>query len=335
MMTEHLASSLFDADPPGRLLVRKLKVNSRLRALLLAIGLAVLTSIVVPWLDGFLIPRPGIVSSLQDLPSLLIALIAIPAIYSYYCFEQPDMIRELFQGFVDSDTLIIEEGQYQEFLRKLQKRLAWRGWSIVALMLTAAAVVLHASAVLSSPEPSAYYPNPAIFFGLNLPLMTLPIYMVWMMLLRHLTVIVDLFRLFRSHKTQVHALHPDGCGGLSFIGRFSLRGSYFIAILALNISLLTVINLRQQRNPLTEPSMTLAAAAYLVLAPIAFFLPLTPAHRGMREAKRSAQRLISNEANRIYREIQNNLQQGAVDQTAIGRCGELTKLYDLTKNFPG
>ena len=137
-------------------------------------------------------------------------------------------------------------------------------------------------------------------------------------------MVVYLFRLF-SHSTLVQTFHPDRCGGLSFIGRFSLRSFYLVAIIALDLSLLIVINVQQiHRDPFTEPSLMSLIISYVVLMPAGFFLPLFSASRQMRSAKQLAQTTISREIVKIdLGEL--------ISQQSLDRLTKLRQVYNLAE----
>lgn len=327
-MVEQLLKSFYKSDPVGQMLVHRFDINSRLRTTLFAVAVGAITFVAIPWLTGFLLPRPGILSSLEDWPGLIITFVTHPAIYLFYCFEQRNMIAKLFSSYWYSE----QDARYAAFLAQLSRWLEWKGWSPLALMLTAIGYLLHVQAVFAHPIPSYYDPNPVVLLGINAPLSALAGYMICMILIRYLIVTVALFRLFRSYTPQVHVLHPDRCGGLSFMGRFSIRAYYLVAILALDLSLLIVINVQQvNRDPFTEPSLMSLIISYLFFVPIGFFLPLAPAFGAMRMARESIQNALVNSAKELYLRHQIDLQREKIDEQTVRQILDIYRLYSLTE----
>lgn len=283
---QEFSSSFFRADPIGRLIVCRLRINTRLRILLLAMGVGVFSFIILPWLTGFLLPRPGIASSLESWPGLIITFVTHPTVYLYFAVEQPDMIYRLFLSFscMYSGSGEIE---FRAFTTRLNQVWALKAWSILALALTAFGYVLHVQAVLSNSEPSYYNPHPLILLLVNAPLSALAGYMVVMMVIRHLIVIAAVFTLFRSCPPPIDALHPDKWGGLAFMDKFTLRAFCLIAILGLDMGMLVVMNVQSGQNPFGGPDMRLFLSSYLLLSPLLLSLPLAPAVKSMVTTKKS------------------------------------------------
>ena len=333
LLEQRMAS--LHADPLWHFLNDRLKVRSRLGAILLAWAVAIVLTFVVPALTGFLLPRPGTVSALEDWPTFLIDFLTVPLVYAYYVSIQPDMIRRLIQGLTSLSWQADSQSQHQAIFSNMASRLAWRGWFPLAFVVAIVGTTSWVIDVLGHPMPT-YYSSPRIMLVLHVVRVVVPLYMIIIVLVRHLVVTAALFVYFRVHSPRIHALHPDHCGGLAFLGDFSLRGAYLIAVIALNLSFLVLHNayILHQPNPLGDVSVTLAGIAYLILAPLAFFLPLAPAHEGMSKARVEAETLIADEANRLYVSIQSDLRQSKIDAAAIARLDDLNRLSKLTSDFP-
>src|SRR3989304_1742420 len=86
---------VFNNDPMWLLFYRFLKLNSRLRSLIFAIGIGGLTFFLFPFFSGYLFPRNDGLSSINDWPGLIITFFTHPAIYLYYCFEQEQIFNKL------------------------------------------------------------------------------------------------------------------------------------------------------------------------------------------------------------------------------------------------
>lgn len=331
---DQLIVAIQESDPIGKLLTCRLKIRTRLSAFLLAAGIGTLTTLIVPWFDGFLFPRPGVLSSLEDWPGLIITFVTHPAVYVYFLFEQGDMIKSLFAGFHNISRQANALPQYLALLSKVKRWLLWRGWTALIIVLTAAGYVLHILSVLTGPVKSYYYPNEAILLGLNGPTSALAGYMVCMMAVRHLIVVAALFQAVRAHVAHLFAFHPDGCAGLEFMGDFAARAFYLVGILGLDMSLLVAMNLRAGRSPLTEPSLMLFLSSYLVLSPVILILPLAPAFKAMRASREFAKSAILHETDALYGELVDELPPEVADHPTIHKFYSLRRLQQFADSLP-
>jgi hypothetical protein len=262
---------MFDKDPIWLLFNRFFKLNSRLRSILFAFGIGGLTYLLLPFFTGYLFPRSDGLSSVNDLPGFIITFFTHPAIYLYYCFEQEALMDQLVLRL----AAVQPAEDYEQFINHLNASVNRRVWPILASFLTAVGYVLHVQAVLAHPTLSYYYPNKLILFFVNAPLSALAGYMICLVSIRYLIVVIALFKGFRRHAPNINVADPDGCGGLSFIGKFVLGSFVLVAIMAIDLSLLVMINLQQtHRDPFTEPSFISLISAYLFLLPAGFIIPL-------------------------------------------------------------
>jgi hypothetical protein len=281
---QELRSSFFRGDPIGQLIVRRLRANTRLRVLLLAMGIGLFSFGLLPWLTGYLLPRPGVTSALEDWPGLVITFVTHPAIYLYFAVEQPDMILQLFLDY----SLMCsapEEIRFQHFMSELNRTLASRAWPVLALTLVSVGYALHVHSVLSQPASSYYNPHPSVFLLVTGPLSALVGYMVVMVAIRHVITIAAGFRLFWS-RPPIISPRPGRWGGMAFVGRFALRAFCLVAFLGLDMCLLVAMNVQYGRNPLDQPDMQLFLLCYVLLSPLLVFLPLAPAIRSLTRARK-------------------------------------------------
>ncbi len=324
-------------DPLWRLLVDRLRIRTCLRAIVLAWALGFFTTFIIPAFTGHLWPDGSVISPLQDWPSFLINFLTAPLVYAYYCCEQPDMVSRLRQNLhanVEGLRYDGQSGRETTLFLRVTGQLLWRGRFVALMLIAAAGAGIWVWDVLRHTQ-ATYYDTPRIVLAVHIVRVALPLYMMLVMVIRHALVTLALFVYFRSYKPTIHALHPDRCGGLAFLGRFSLRGAYLIAVVALNITFQMLHNSEiLGLQPFQEYSLALAGVAYLLVAPFAFFLPLTPAHEGMREAKEAAEKLVSDAADKLYKSIQNDLRQQTVNGDLIARLDDLHRLSKLTNEFP-
>ena len=114
------------------------------------------------------------------------------------------------------------------------------------------------------------------------------IYWVLNLLWRGAALSWGLFRLFhrREFRITVEPLHPDGCCGLGRIGSVAMILNWALFALGIYISLKVVDKLVVQDLPLhADIGNPIMLGAYVIIAPLLFFLPLASAHKRMQEAK--------------------------------------------------
>lgn len=313
---------MFSNDPIWLLLNRFLKLNSRIKSLLFAIGAGSLTFFVVPLFSGYLFPRDDGLSSLEDWPGLIITFVTHPAIYLYYCFEQEHIFAKLLNSLFDFHELT----EHQIFENNLRKVLNSKKWIFMSALLTSIGYSLHVQAVLAHPTLSYYYPNKFVLLFLNAPLSSLTGYMISLVAIRYLIMIVFLFRFYNQYRPKIYPFHIDGCGGLAFIGKFVFRSFVLVAIMGVDISLLITINLWQaNRDPLTEPSFLSLLSFYLLLFPISVVVPLLSSKTHVQSIKQNLQHLIETELDKQYRSLAN------MEIDSLLQDDKLIKAIDLYK----
>jgi magnesium-transporting ATPase (P-type) len=317
---------MFNNDPIWLLLNRFLKLNSRLRSLLFAIGIGGLTFFLIPFFSGYLFPRNDGLSSVHDWPGLIITFFTHPAIYLYYCFEQEQILTKLINRLAKTQEL----ADHQMFEEKLLKTLNLKRWIVLAFLLTAIGYFLHVQAVLAHPILSYYYPNKSVLFFINAPLSSLAGYMVCLVAIRYLIVVVSLFNFFNKHRPKIDIFHPDGCGGLSFVGRFVFSSFVLVAIMAIDLSLLIVINLQQiNRDPFTEPSFLSLLGFYLILLPFSIVIPLLSPRNNIQNIKQNWQSLIETKLDKQASAL-SEAEASLLDSNKLDNILRLRKLYKLS-----
>jgi hypothetical protein len=293
---------MFSNDPIWLLLNKSLKLNTRTKSLLFAMGIGGFTFIVIPLFSGYFFPRNDGLSSLDDWPGAIITFFTHPAIYLYYCFEQEHIFANLMKNLFDFHELT----ERQIFENNLRKALNSKRWTLLATFFTLIGYSLHVQAVLAHPTLSYYYPNKFVLLFINAPLSSLAGYMISLITIRFLIMVLFLFRFYNQYKPKIYPFHPDGCGGLSFIGKFVLRSFILVAIMAIDLSLLIIINLWQtNRDPFTEPSLLSLLSVYLLLFPISIVVPLFSSRAHVQRIKQNLLFLIGTELDKQSKALAN------------------------------
>lgn len=262
---------MFDKDPVWFLFNNYFHINSRSRSLLYALIIGGMTFVAIPLITGYFFPRTDGLSALSDWPGFVITFFTHPAIYLYYCYEQENLINKFLIDFerVQSSK---SKPAFQQYINNL---LNHKVWPLLGFFFTAIGYFLHTQAVLAHPSLSYYYPNLFVLYFVNAVFSALAGYMVSLISIRYLIVVFSLYKGVKNGSLDVVSSHFDGCGGYSFIGRFIQGSIILVAIMAIDLSLLILINLQQtQRDPLSEPSLLSFLCLYFLLLPIGFLLPL-------------------------------------------------------------
>ncbi len=114
------------------------------------------------------------------------------------------------------------------------------------------------------------------------------IYSTFHLLWRGAVLAWGLYEFFngRGFSVRIEPLHPDGCCGLKPIGNVAMLLNMTLFMLGLYVSLKVIDRLVVQQAPLSaDIGNPIMLGAYVIVAPLLFFLPLSAAHRRMKEAK--------------------------------------------------
>ncbi len=140
--------------------------------------------------------------------------------------------------------------------------------------------------------------------------------------------------LFRTKGIKVIPLHPDQCGGLGSISRYSIKIAYAIGSIGLVISAMTVYEF-QQGTLLTKYPVMVAIGAYIVLAPLFFFGSLATAHDAMSEAKNTDLLGLAHRFDSIYSQLKKDAVGSDKDyENGIKQLEQSKKLYQIAEGFP-
>ena len=320
-------------DPILGFLRDKVGVSTVFRAVLFGWLLRAVSIFLLPWLVGLLDV------ALKDVPSLIMSVITFPTVAAFY-ISQSSMVEEVAEGLLETKIVAMEGEWKRVYAQRLKRWLAWRLWFWLVFAGVSLGLILHAYMVVSHAAPALYWYysplHPIVFFLYNLPMMWLFVYMGAMFVVKQVVVISWLFGLLKNARLNLYVLHPDKCGGIAFLGRFSLRNSYFLGVLGLNFGLLSLaVSHLYHVPPFSQPDFVLVVCAFFVAVPLLFLLPLLPAHNGMKSAKEDTLRKISEVADSLYDEIQNQITaNGEISREYLRRLDDLRKVYNIAQSFP-
>jgi hypothetical protein len=129
----------------------------------------------------------------------------------------------------------------------------------------------------------------------------------------------DLTLQFKFH---IQPSHPDHCGGLSILGNFSFGMALPILILSLLLGLYALIGFSPLGEHLLEPIFaTILLPLVLLLAGLAFFVPLWDIHRRMVEEKKTYNDNFAEWTAKLEQMIQSSIEgQAPIDPQALEKA---------------
>lgn len=129
--------------------------------------------------------------------------------------------------------------------------------------------------------------------------------------------------------------HPDGCGGLSSVGRIGLRNQFTLSVLGLNIAILALMSLRVlSPGPSLWALIIAASAVYCILGPVVFIGPLLPFRKGMVRTKREWARDVVNLLRGELDELRPKIQRGEFTEGDEAVLARLQKLGSVIEELP-
>ena len=160
-------------------------------------------------------------------------------------------------------------------------------------------------------------------------------YLIAMCLLRIIGTFIVLNNYFK-HPPNIQPLHPDCCGGLSPLGKLSMKPTLGVFIFGMVVVISIIVDIRPPNNmPILHPLNLLLIIGYLVGASIAFFLPSFAAHPAMKESKYHTIQIINQNYQRVNNELMKVLQSNKnVDSKTIDELDSLKKLHDIAFRMP-
>ena len=138
------------------------------------------------------------------------------------------------------------------------------------------------------------------------------------------------FNVYRF-EINVEPLHPDRCCGLKRIGDVAMIVNTILFLFGIYLSLKVVDKIVVQGFPLWSdignPTLLLG---YAILAPLMFFLPLTAAHRVMKDEKQRFLQIVSNARSALIRRLEKDFSTDLVAD--IAKTGTL--FNELERKIP-
>jgi len=339
-------------EPLGAILLGKLKLNP--------IGLFLLVVFGVAFIQGSGLLVYTLISGLDESALirflylqwhiLLLYWVVVPSILAFYPWVGRTVGR-LFAGLYIDGALTRDEKGLFVLVASVRDHICDKRWTYAAVSLT---IVSLAILVYTGLIGQDWAGTPGIKFDIRLyyiiqlPGVGVAGYILYIIVAREIATVRSLFRLFNEsssgHKVvksvHVRPWHPDRCGGLGRLNKYAIRFSYFIALVALGLSLFTYFSLLKcdyniYKSLSTDPGLWAAIVAYVVLAPSLFFLTLGSAHRAMHGEKVESLRGISEQLDIEYEKTHRVYKKSSsILAASAEKVRLLHELYELTDKFP-
>ena len=146
--------------------------------------------------------------------------------------------------------------------------------------------------------------------------------------------IVVLNRIFLKKKLSINLLHPDKCGGLAFLGSYSLRTAYLISMFGAWL-IIAVYDFQDGRFNHGPFLLFILLPLYVALSLLTFLSPLFSVHTGMKSVKFKNLETISCRYQELYELTRNNMDLELKElRGRIDRLKNIKELYVIAEKFP-
>lgn len=324
------AAHIENIDPIGRL------VRSRFSPLQFAI-LILLISLSIDLIGGFTFKALWSTNSMglfQDPTALFVDLVLYPVMCGYYIWSI-DAANNIVENLQES-KILIDQKYVVEKIGELRVKLGNKILLYVTFILSAIVALLFLGTFLD------WYPWGRGVGWLNhsdvLPWLRLPIwfigsYALCFGILNIAITILMLRGLFRGQSIKLSPWHPDRCGGINVISKYSLNLSYVMAVIGVDLSIAIIQEVTVGISGIYYLGW-FGIVLYFFLAPLVFFWPLGTAHSAMREAKNGKLLSLSEEFDKEYKFAMLESNDTNSLEVRIKKIQQIRELYKLTEEFP-
>jgi len=290
-------------------------------------------------------PMQDRISLLQDYGWWGMNLTAVPGTILFF-FWMPTGIQKVFYGLLNNrvigkskspDSGMDGDHPLGTFLDRF-----YRVYSNKALLIICFLIVIPYSFLVLAPANEVYiiWQTTGFFIYWYTNFFWYMVVSLEVILALRLLICIYFFnRLFKEFHIDVRVLHPDGAGGLSPLGKFSVAIGYLIAVYGLSVVVAylveSYVRTTEWSGIMISVPTIIITTLYLLLSPIAFFAPIGTARRSMKEAKDQFILKISNQYESEIDRIQQLLDSDSeVIEEKISKLVSLQELYTITIKFP-
>lgn len=314
-------AEIFGHDPLARALGRMTPVT--LAFSVLAGGVGYMGGLAA--LFGFFWAQTGRVASQTDLFNQLNFFVIFPAIAFYYLWQPPQIVRLyrtvtiFLRGSADTDA------DWLLAYQTLNVRSIWWLTGFGVAMLGMVAGVYDNYFKLGR---WWYAANWLMVAGLQIARGVI-FYMLALIIIRHLLLTVSLNRLYQQFEIPLTVIPLRQAEGLHFISRYALSFSVIAAVVSLSLGAAPMLSFDMGVD------YPYQVAAYFILVPLGFFLPLWQAHVHMARKRDQVLDKLAVEFQmqhaHLLRQVTEQDEQAA---TSLARLQALHETYEWTKKSP-
>ena len=330
-----LAFTAFESDPLATMLRDTIGLSPlRLAVAAFVYSLMALVATIGIYAVGFPSVSVGDFVARQGWAGFGFQLVAVPLLFSFYgwmCLRSGTLFAALFRTGVFGGDEAAFKAEVVESQGIAPRVHGWAVWTPLAAVVTT--ITLVAFGVVG--HLSGQWVEAQWVWNLMLgPITIVGVFAVCMIVARHLSTLVSLWRVFRSGPVRLRPFDPDRAGGLKPLGDYAISVGYVIATAGVALALLSIQS--QLTGSLQSNYLVLTAwGVYVILAPLSFFATLGAAHGAMRKAKVQCLLLIAQQFDREYDLTVTTLQTPGTNIGAqVERVRHLDALYELTNRFP-
>jgi hypothetical protein len=322
-----------NGDPIARIIRDRFRWSPRRYGILILIINIVIDFSSSTYFNVF-VTRTGPPGLLQDPTILLVSYVMMPVVGGYYLWSINQigiLMQQLREAKVFTDEAQLDD-LMQEFKKNLISRTPFYTSTIISLIV---AFLLLGTNLKWYPWPQmvSFMNHSDIIPILKTPMWFITMYAVCFGLFNIASTISALRRVFTDQPIRISPWHPDRCGGLRGISRYSMTLGYAIAVIGLTLSVQTIQEI--QFGTFASSYLTwIGLIGYSVLAPMVFFLPLGTAHKVMQRAKTTHLLTLSRQFDNQYKQITSALSQGESEIAgSVQKIEALQTLYKITEEF--
>jgi hypothetical protein len=323
-----------NSDPFGNFARRRL---NHFQFAVIILGLNLLIDLTGAWLyHAFWRGNPF--GLFQDTTAVCVDFLLIPILAGYYIWSingTNTIIEEL-----RTSGVLVDKSRFEHSIQKLNTNLNNRLIFYLALAISTLVTVWLLGSFVGWPfgqKSIGWLNNGALLPWLRIPMWFLAMYSLFYAVINIISTIFALRHLFSEQTVVLSPWHPDRCGGIRGISRYSLTLSYGLAIVGGVASVLIVQEIGTGKGPTSGIYLIgwLGIGIYVILAPVVFFWPLGTAHQAMKEAKSKYLLSISQNFDNEYQLATTKITQNAsILESRIKKIHQLRELYKLTEDFP-
>lgn len=332
----------YKADPLTKLIREKLRL-SLAKATIIICAILNAPIITLAFIYNIWAGKSGATGLLNDYGWWVYQLIGVPAIVFFF-LGMPDIVYDVLIGLKNNKVIEVkkknnkEDKKYNNFIVRFAEAYnspIWGGISIIGVL-----IFMIFAAIPEHKLFTGWQTTNNIVFAYHEIFWFLIFLVAGMAIVKTILSIYWFNKLFREFHADVRVLHPDGAGGLSPLGNFSVKIGYMIGILGFLATVViwaqsTYLLANKEFSLLVNPAIITLAFAYLILAPIVFFAPIGSAHSAMRKAKNDFIIAISDQFENDFARLQFLLNKDGTElKDALEKIEHLQKIHGMVSRFP-